>query len=121
MLRSAAPTVLVPLLLAALATAPALARGPRAPRTAVVPPASLVARRVVLTAAEEWALDRSAAGLVPVRLAGGGERLHLAGRFQEAIVATRDQQGRSVLRCVHDAAALRGLLSAPAPPAPEER
>jgi hypothetical protein len=65
----------------------------------------------------EDALRAPLSPLVIERLPGGGEIVHLGGRFQMYSVARRDAQGRLVTDCSLDPAAARRLLSAHAPAA----
>jgi len=65
----------------------------------------------------EDALNAPLSPLVVERLPGGGEIVHLGGRFQVYSVARRDAHGRFVTDCSLDPAAARKVLSAPAPAA----
>ena len=67
----------------------------------------------------EDALRAPLSPLVIERLPGGGEIVHLGGRFQVYSVARRDARGRVVTDCSLDPAAARKLLSAPVPAAPQ--
>jgi hypothetical protein len=66
----------------------------------------------------EDALRAPLSPLVIEHLPGGGEIVHLGGRFQVYSVARRDARGRIVTDCSLDPAAARKLLSAPVPAAP---
>jgi hypothetical protein len=61
----------------------------------------------------EDALRAPLSPLIIERLPGGGEIVHLGGRFQVYSVARRDAKGRIVTDCSLDPTAARKLLSAP--------
>jgi hypothetical protein len=63
----------------------------------------------------EDALRAPLSPLVIERLPGGGEIVHLGGRFQVYSVARRDARGRIVTDCSLDPTAARRLLAAPVP------
>jgi len=65
----------------------------------------------------EDALRAPLSPLVVERLPGGGQIVHLGGRFQVYSVARRDAHGRFVTDCSLDPTAARRLLSTPVPPA----
>ena len=74
-----------------------------------------------LTSAERTGLMRTSAGLTEERLAGGGVRVHLEGRFREFATISL-ASGRPSFACVHDSTALTRILDAPAfAPVFEER
>jgi hypothetical protein len=95
------------------------------PETGVLGPATAaqIAELSDLSAQERSMLSRSTEGLVEVRHPNGSVTLDLQGRFREFAVARIGSDGRPVLQCLDDSAAIRRALSdpAPAPASAEDR
>jgi hypothetical protein len=121
------PLIRIPatlLLLSLVAVPPAMAR--RAVRAAPASQQPLMAAAprfaptpvLSLSEAEERAISRSTAGLVPFRLENGAVGLNLQGGFEDFVVARVGADGKVATHCVNDADALLRLLTAPVTPAP---
>jgi hypothetical protein len=97
----------------ARATAPLAASGGMViaidPETGrLVPPSR--EQLLALTSREQNALSRSLDGLLQVRHADGSVSVDLQGRFQEFAVARMGRDGKPVLHCLEDSAAVRRAL-----------
>jgi len=72
-------------------------------------------QRAALGAAEQNALSRSSGGLVEEHHPDGSVSIDLQGRFQEFAVVHMGSDGKPVVECLDDSAAIERALKATAP------